>query len=352
MSSLEINNLHLWYGAFHALRGVDLSIGEGDFLALVGPSGCGKTSLLRSIAGFVHPRKGSIKIGGQDVLRLKPRERNLGMVFQHFALFPHMTAAENVAFGMKCRAVPGSEINDRVKRALDMVGLGQFADRKPRQLSGGQQQRVALARALVIEPNILLLDEPLGALDKKLRIQMQTELQLLQKRLGVTAVFVTHDQEEAMAMADRIAIMRDGELEQLGTPKEIFTAPRTPWAAEFIGSGNVLKGRVLAGENGKTAIDLGAGCDFSLGQPPGTGADEDVTVFVQAEDIRLEPTAGTEGLEVISHRYLGLYVEVMANYRDGVIKALLSPGEAEGVAVGARVIARADAARCKVMEAR
>lgn len=352
MSSLEINNLHLWYGAFHALRGVDLAINQGDFLALVGPSGCGKTSLLRSIAGFAHPRKGSIRIGGQDVLRLKPRERNLGMVFQHFALFPHMTAAENVAFGMKCRGAPKAEIEDRVKRALDMVGLAQFVERKPRQLSGGQQQRVALARALVVEPNVLLLDEPLGALDKKLRIQMQTELQLLQKRLGVTAVFVTHDQEEAMAMADRIAIMRDGELEQLGTPKEIFTAPRTPWAAEFIGSGNVLKGKVLASENGVLAIDLGPGCDFSLSQPPAAVGDGEVTVFVQAEDIRLESTSGVEGLEVIAHRYLGLYVEVMASYRDGVIKALLSPDEAESVAVGARVKARADAGHCKLMEAR
>ncbi|NDH53322.1 MAG: aminotransferase class III-fold pyridoxal phosphate-dependent enzyme [Betaproteobacteria bacterium] len=208
--SLEIDGLHLSYGGFMALKEISLKVARGEFVALLGPSGCGKTSLLRAIAGFVHPQQGSVRLNGHDVAKLLPRQRNIGLVFQSYALFPHMSVIDNVRFGLECRNVPKAASIERAQAAMALVGLETFADRMPKQLSGGQQQRVALARALVIEPDLLLLDEPLGALDKRLRVQMQTELKALQRRLGVTAVFVTHDQEEAMSMADRIVVMAKG----------------------------------------------------------------------------------------------------------------------------------------------
>jgi ABC-type Fe3+/spermidine/putrescine transport system ATPase subunit len=348
-ASLDIEGLELWYGDFRALSGIDLALEQGAFLALLGPSGCGKTSLLRSIAGFVHPQRGIIRIGGKDIVKLPPRERNLGMVFQHFALFPHMTAAQNVAFGLKCRKVGRAEAEQRVNRTLDMVGLGQFAARLPRQLSGGQQQRVALARALVIEPDVLLLDEPLGALDKKLRVQMQTELQTLQRRLNITSVFVTHDQEEAMAMADRIAIMREGEIEQLGDPQSIFTAPETTWAADFVGSGNVLRGHLKPNGNGLLRIDLPAGCDFHVRPRAASTADQQAALFVRAEQVRLEPTGSNTELEVVSQRFLGVHVEVQAAYKNGVIKALVPPALAGDLNIGTRVRATADPDDCRLI---
>ena len=347
--SVSIDKLELWYNDFHALRGIDLSLRQGEFLALLGPSGCGKTSLLRSIAGFAHPQKGSIRISGEDVIDTKPRERNLGMVFQHYALFPHITAAENVAFGLKCRHVPAAEMRDRVARALDLVGLSGLADRKPRQLSGGQQQRVALARALVIEPRVLLLDEPLGALDKKLRIQMQSELKSIQKRLNVTAVFVTHDQEEALAMADTIALMRDGRIEQFGTPEQVFAAPETVWVAEFVGSGNVVQGKLRDSGNGALALDGLSGCSFSIHKQPSVAVGADTSLFVRAEKVKLTPTIAESALAVASHRYLGVHVEVIAKGGNQEIKALLAPGDAHLLSVGQRVCATAAPEDCRLI---
>ena len=225
-----------------AVDDVTLDIAAGEFFSLLGPSGCGKTTSLRMIAGFEMPDSGRVHVGGQDITDLPVHKRDMGMVFQSYALFPHRTVAENVAFGLRMRDVPKPDIDRRVKAALAQVALTGLEERKPGQLSGGQQQRVALARALVVEPRVLLCDEPLGALDRKLRQQMQFELKELQKRLGVTLVFVTHDQEEALAMSDRIAVMNNGKVDQIGSPTEIYERPRTRFVADFIGEINLLDG--------------------------------------------------------------------------------------------------------------
>jgi putative spermidine/putrescine transport system ATP-binding protein len=223
-----------------AVDGVTLDIAAGEFFSLLGPSGCGKTTSLRMIAGFELPDSGRVHVAGRDITDLPVHKRDMGMVFQSYALFPHRTVAENVAFGLRMRDVPKPDIERRVEAALALVALTGLEERKPGQLSGGQQQRVALARALVVEPPVLLCDEPLGALDRKLRQQMQFELKELQKRLGVTLVFVTHDQEEALAMSDRIAVMNHGRVEQVGAPTEIYERPRTRFVADFIGEINIL----------------------------------------------------------------------------------------------------------------
>ena len=228
-------------GKVVAVDQVTLDIAAGEFFSLLGPSGCGKTTSLRMIAGFEHPDSGRIHVAGQDITDVPVHRRDMGMVFQSYALFPHRTVAENVAFGLRMREVSRPEIARRVAAALAQVALTGLEDRRPGQLSGGQQQRVALARALVIEPRVLLCDEPLGALDRKLRQQMQFELKELQRRLGVTLVFVTHDQEEALAMSDRIAVMNAGRIEQVGSPTEIYERPRTRFVADFIGEINLLE---------------------------------------------------------------------------------------------------------------
>ena len=228
-------------GRVRAVDGVTLDIAAGEFFSLLGPSGCGKTTSLRMIAGFELPDTGRVHVAGRDITDLAVHKRDMGMVFQSYALFPHRTVAENVAFGLRMREVPRPDIERRVKAALAQVALAGLEERKPGQLSGGQQQRVALARALVVEPPVLLCDEPLGALDRKLRQQMQFELKELQKRLGVTLVFVTHDQEEALAMSDRIAVMNHGKVEQVGAPTEIYERPRTRFVADFIGEINILE---------------------------------------------------------------------------------------------------------------
>ncbi|MBS0221133.1 MAG: ABC transporter ATP-binding protein [Proteobacteria bacterium] len=227
-------------GKVVAVDAVTLDIRAGEFFSLLGPSGCGKTTSLRMIAGFEMPDSGRVHVGGQDITDVPVHRRDMGMVFQSYALFPHRTVAENVAFGLRMRDVPRPEIAKRVAAALAQVALTGLEERRPGQLSGGQQQRVALARALVIEPRVLLCDEPLGALDRKLRQQMQFELKELQQRLGVTLVFVTHDQEEALAMSDRIAVMNKGRVEQVGAPTEIYERPRTRFVADFIGEINLL----------------------------------------------------------------------------------------------------------------
>jgi ABC-type Fe3+/spermidine/putrescine transport system ATPase subunit len=248
-ATIKLDNVTKTFdGRVLAVDGVTLDIAAGEFFSLLGPSGCGKTTSLRMIAGFEHPDSGRVHVGGRDITDLPVHRRDMGMVFQSYALFPHRTVAENVAFGLRMREVPKPEIEWRVAAALAQVALTGFEARKPGQLSGGQQQRVALARALVVEPPVLLCDEPLGALDRKLRQQMQFELKELQKRLGVTLVFVTHDQEEALAMSDRIAVMNKGRVEQVGTPTEIYERPRTRFVADFIGEINILEegGRLSA----------------------------------------------------------------------------------------------------------
>lgn len=242
---VDIRNVDLSYGANHVLKGINLHIRPGEFFAFLGPSGCGKTTLLRLIAGFNTADGGEVLVGGRDVSRLPPWKREVGMVFQSYALWPHMTVKHNVAFGLEERKVPRAEIDRRVAAALDLVGLAHLADRRPSQLSGGQQQRVAVARTIVIEPKVLLLDEPLSNLDAKMRVQVRRELRDLQQRLGLTTIFVTHDQEEANTISDRIAVMNDGVVQQIGTPMELYERPANLFVANFLGTANILPGRVV-----------------------------------------------------------------------------------------------------------
>ena len=228
------------YGDFTALNGVSLNICEGEFFTLLGPSGCGKTTLLRMIAGFNSIEGGDFFFGEKRINDVPAHKRDIGMVFQNYAIFPHLTVRENVAYGLKARKTPKAEMNRRVDEALELVQISHLAERKPNELSGGQQQRVALARAFVIEPSVLLMDEPLSNLDAKLRVQMRSVIKKLQRRLGITTIYVTHDQEEALAISDRIAVMRDGEIMQIGTPNEIYAKPANPFVAGFIGVSNFM----------------------------------------------------------------------------------------------------------------
>ncbi len=251
--SVELVDVTKRYGDVVAVDNINLEVHAGEFLSLIGPSGCGKTTTLRMLAGFEQPDAGFIRISGEYVQGVPPHKRDVNTVFQHYALFPHMSVAENVAYGLRQRGVNKSEIATRVTEALDMVQMSKLADRRPRQMSGGQQQRVAVARALINRPSILLLDEPLGALDRKLREEMQIELKLLQTRLGITFVFVTHDQEEAMSMSDRIAIMLNGHVEQLADPETVYEHPTTAFVAGFVGRNNFWQG--VATEHGAQADD-------------------------------------------------------------------------------------------------
>ena len=241
---VSIEDVNLSFGDTHVLKGINLTIQPGEFFAFLGPSGSGKSTLLRAIAGFGPTPTGRILIGDDDVANLPPWKRNVGMVFQSYALWPHMTVAKNVAFGLEERKTPKSEINDRVKAALDLVGLADYAERRPSQLSGGQQQRVALARTVVIEPRVLLLDEPLSNLDANLRVQMRRELRELQQKLGLTTIFVTHDQEEANTTSDRLAVLNDGIIQQVGSPMELYDNPSNIFVANFLGTANILKGQI------------------------------------------------------------------------------------------------------------
>ena len=256
---VEFIDVEKMYGHFHAVRRLNLSIGRGEFLTFLGPSGSGKTTTLNMLAGFERPSQGVITLDGKSVDRLPPYERNIGMVFQNYALFPHMSVADNVAFPLSVRKMPKADIGPRVVRALEMVRLEQFKDRKPTQLSGGQQQRVALARALVFQPTLVLMDEPLGALDKKLREHMQIELKQIHQMLGVTIVYVTHDQSEALTMSDRVAVFDKGAIVQIGTPDGLYKEPATAFVAGFIGENNALDGVVerVVGDQCLVALPTG-----------------------------------------------------------------------------------------------
>lgn len=275
-SSLHISKLARRYGDFVALAPTDLDVPPGEFLTLLGPSGSGKTTLLSLIAGLVHADEGAVSIGGVDVTYSPPYARDIGMVFQNYALFPHMTVAQNVAFPLKMRKVGAVEARRRAAAALDLVRLPHLATRYPRELSGGQQQRIALARCIVYRPSIILMDEPLGALDKKLRDQMQLEIKRIHRELGTTIVYVTHDQEEAMTMSDRICLMNAGRIEQLGTPDDLYFRPRSLFVADFLGESNLLPGHVTdvssatlgvrLAQGGTQAEAMGNGAAFAPGQ--------------------------------------------------------------------------------------
>jgi putative spermidine/putrescine transport system ATP-binding protein len=248
LAFLELDELTKSFGTHQAVDGLSLGVEKGEFVSLLGPSGCGKTTTLQMIAGFVEPSGGAIRLEGRDLLAVKPAKRGLGIVFQSYALFPHMTVAENVSFGLEMQGVDRAERARRVAETLELVGLAAFAVRYPRQLSGGQQQRVALARALVIQPRILLLDEPLSNLDAKLREEMQIELRQIQRTVGTTTILVTHDQAEAMALSDRVVVMNKGRAEQIGPPHEAYERPATPFVASFLGKTNLLNGTTVRPE--------------------------------------------------------------------------------------------------------
>jgi putative spermidine/putrescine transport system ATP-binding protein len=255
MAFLEIDKLTKRYGTHQVVQTVDLSIQRGEFVSFLGPSGCGKTTTLRMVAGFEEPTSGAIRIGDRDVTHLKPNQRNVGMVFQAYALFPNLTVAQNVGFGLKVQKKPAAEIKSRVEEMLKLIKLPHLADRYPYQLSGGQQQRVALARAIATKPQVLLLDEPLSALDAKIRVSLRDEIKGLQRELGITTVYVTHDQEEALSMSDRIVVMSEGRVEQIGTPFEIYNHPRTRFVASFVGTLNILPARIVDPATGAIEID-------------------------------------------------------------------------------------------------
>lgn len=284
-SSLDIERVRLSYGRHVAVDDVSVNVAAGEFLGLLGPSGCGKTTLLRMVAGFLAPDEGRIVCDGTDISHRPPYDRRFGVVFQNYALFPHMTAAENVAYGLKVARVRKPEIAERVKSALDRVGLQHARDRYPRQLSGGMQQRVALARALVIEPAILLLDEPLSALDKNLREEMQVELRLLQQNVGVTTIFVTHDQEEAMTLSDRIAVMREGKILQIGSPSEVYAAPVSRFVSTFLGTTNLIDGRLESAGDGVAIVNVAGRRVQAEAGGASLAAGQSVTIAVRPEDL-------------------------------------------------------------------
>ncbi|WP_328529712.1 ABC transporter ATP-binding protein [Nocardioides sp. NBC_00368] len=315
--SVTISGLTKTYGQATAVDGLDLEIRAGEFISLLGPSGCGKTTTLRMIAGFEKPDSGSIVIGGRDVVRLAPYQRDVNTVFQAYALFPHKSVAENVAYGLQQRKTPRAEIRERVVEALRMVRMLDFADRSPTQLSGGQQQRVALARALVNRPSVLLLDEPLGALDRQLREEMQLELKLLQSRLGITFVFVTHDQGEALAMSDRIAIMRAGRIEQLADADTVYNQPASAYVAGFVGQQNFLQGEVSAdGTTVETPFVVIEGPAKPDGRPG-----EPHQAAIRPELISIEPGTQAESLnsvagEVLQVSPLGEVIQYLVKVTD------------------------------------
>ena len=325
-----------------AVDGVSLEIREGELVTFLGPSGCGKTTALRIIAGFETPTSGRVLIGGQDVSHLPPHTRNTAMVFQSYAIFPHLTVAENVAFGLQMRSVPKRDISTRVRAILDLVELGGLEHRAPEQLSGGQQQRVALARAIITEPRVLLFDEPLSNLDAKLREQMRGEVRSLQRRLGITSVYVTHDQAEAMALSDRIVVMQAGRVQQEGSPFEIYARPANRFVADFIGRVNFLEGRVMAVEGKLTRLDV-RGVILEVPSPAAPlSAGHPATLVVRPETIHLAPTAAAETAAfrgtIRRAVYLGSTIEYEIEWGKTTILAVIgSPLEhgilAEGAAV-------------------
>ncbi len=285
MSFLDVSGAEKSFGAATVLGGVDLGVGKGEFVSLLGPSGCGKTTLLRIVAGLLGVDRGTVKLDGQDITALPPHRRDVGVVFQNYALFPHLTVAQNVAFGLEARRRDAAEIAQSVKRFLALVHLSDFADRSVRALSGGQQQRVAVARALAVRPKLLLLDEPFSALDRKLREGMQIDLRRLLRELGTTSVFVTHDQDEALTMSDRIAVMNRGAIEQFDTPQAIYRKPATAFALEFVGLSSRLSGKVVGAEGDRVAIDTSFG---RLAAPGRFAQGTPVLLAVRPERIKVD----------------------------------------------------------------
>ncbi|MDW6025715.1 ABC transporter ATP-binding protein [Mesorhizobium sp. BAC0120] len=305
--AVEFRDVHIAYGNFVAVRDFSLAIDKGSFVTLLGPSGCGKTTILRSIAGLVDISRGQISIGGRRVDDIAIYKRNIGLVFQSYALFPHKNVFDNVAFGLKYHNVPKADIARKVGKALEMVRLPGSERKLPSQLSGGQQQRIALARAIVFEPEVLLLDEPLSALDANMREEMRVEIKKIQKETGITAIFVTHDQEEALSMSDRIVVMNAGSMEQIGTPEQVYETPATAFVADFLGKANMLAGTVAAADGLTATLTLATGQTVSVVSPKPLSPGAAVTVVVRPQKLSLGSTDTANRLSgrVVSTSYLG-----------------------------------------------
>jgi putative spermidine/putrescine transport system ATP-binding protein len=341
MADLELRELHKRFGEVVALRSLDLAIGSGEFVSLLGPSGCGKTTALRIVAGFEQPDSGRVVVGGKDVTRTPANRRDMGMVFQAYSLFPNLTAQENVAFGLRVRRMPRAQQVRRAAELLELVGLASAANRYPHQLSGGQQQRVALARALAIEPRVLLLDEPLSALDAKVRVQLREEIRRIQTRLGITTLYVTHDQEEALSVSDRVAVLSAGQIEQVGTPAEIYGNPRTAFVAQFVGTMNRIAGTILPG--GKGLVESNGAllrADNAREWPGGAH----VLLLIRPESIELDrladgasaPEGGLEG-GVRAHTFMGPVTRLTVASAIGEIMVDVGSARALSLGEGTRV---------------
>ena len=346
---LEVRNLVKRYTTQATVGPLSFSVAAGEFVSLLGPSGCGKTTTLRCIAGLETPTEGNILLDGAPIERHPPNRRNIGLVFQNYALFPHLTVFENVAFGLRLRRVPFAELRRRVGLALDLVGLPDLAENYPRQLSGGQQQRIAIARSVVLEPRILLFDEPLSNLDLKLRLAMRKELRELQRRLGKTALYVTHDQSEALALSDRIVVMSKGRIEQIGAPREIYERPANAFVADFVGSSNLLAAAVIGTVGGATVIRTDRGLRLRAGGCPAAAGDR-VIAMVRPEHIRLVSAGETAGdnpfVARIRHAtYLGqdLHLSLDVDGKEE-LTAVTQAGAARRLAAGDEVAVAVDAA--------
>ncbi len=324
---LSLAEIGKTYGQITALDGVSLAVEPGELLTILGPSGSGKTTLLKVIAGFELPESGTVRLGGKDLTEAPAASRNIGMVFQNYALFPHMSVRDNIAFPLQMRRTPRSEIATRVRRALELVELPGFAERLP------AQQRVALARAIVFQPQLLLLDEPFGALDRKLREAMQLEVRRLQERLGLTTLFITHDQEEALVLADRIAVMRNGRIEQIGTPEDIYERPRTGFVADFIGESNILTGRIVGQAGTCTIVELDGGQRIHVGGKNGASIGREVKTLIRPERIELvaaqAPVLNRIAGTIIEAIYLGTSHKYRVQVSDGFELLLRTPVRAE-----------------------
>ena len=340
MAYLELQDLHRTFGSHIALNGINISLEQGEFISLLGPSGCGKTTALRLVAGFDRPDRGRIVVDGKDVTGVAPNKRDMGMVFQAYSLFPNMNAKQNVEFGLRIRGHDRGQRGTKVDELMELVGLSHAAARYPHQLSGGMQQRVALARALAIEPRVLLLDEPLSALDAKVRVQLREEIRRIQLELGITTLYVTHDQEEALAISDHVAVMYGGVIEQMGTPSEMYTAPLTPFVAEFIGTMNRLESTVVDGTTG--TLDH-AGTRIRVDAARGRSSGERVLVLVRPESLDLAAAGNgaaangnTLSGEVLTHTFLGPVTRLKVT---GGLIADMSTARASALPVGSSVIA-------------
>ncbi|MCC7362628.1 MAG: ABC transporter ATP-binding protein [Anaerolineales bacterium] len=316
MATLALNAVNKYFRQQHAVKDVSFEVKEGELISLLGPSGCGKTTTLRMIAGFVEVSSGTVELAGRDVTYDPPYRRNTGMVFQNYALFPHMSVSQNIAFGLRMRKAPKAEIPGRVQRALNLIQMAGYEQRLPRELSGGQQQRVALARALAIEPAVLLLDEPLSNLDAKLREDMRLEIRQIQQQVGITSIFVTHDQEEALTLSDRIIVMNEGAIMESGDPLEIYSRPASAFAATFIGHTNLVEGTVQAHEGRHWVVKSASGLVLRCAQRDGLAAGDRAMVLWRQERMRLqvhesppEPDANSVAAEVVLVTFLGPTIE-------------------------------------------